>query len=185
MNRFLKVVRVIANPFLALDHKARPCGAFPQEPSAVGTHSGYVGARIDRDKTVVHRSKHPGDIREPLQDTVYSFSSDPQEVPTTPYYAHAIRSGALFPADKQCADWAKVAFVEPGAALKAAEAAAEANFESLYGEGSLAFVRGAPAPVEPEAPAAPETQASAASSEEAPNETSQPAAKRGNQGAKS
>lgn len=136
MNRFVKTIRVVANPYFALDHKARPCGAFPLEPGADGQNRGYLGARVDRLLTRVLGTKEAGDIREPLQDTVFSFSKDPVEVLANPYYLGALRCGAILPADEKSASVAGLKFLPPEQAIANAKAEAIAKFDADYGPGA-------------------------------------------------
>lgn len=149
MNRFVKQVRVIANPYFTLDHKARPAGIFPYEPNSLGAHLGYVGASVDTTATTILRedsskeSEVTGDLRGARQDTVYKFSSEAITVPSKPHYLEGLRCGALLPADKDSADIAGLTFVPPADALKAAKEAAERAFDDLYGEGSVAYLQGA------------------------------------------
>lgn len=138
MSRFAQKVRVIANPYHQLDHKGRPCGVVPVEPTQFGGSLGYVGAKIDRKRTAILREPKPGDIRGGRQDTVFEFSDEPVTVTKSAYYADALKSGALLPADAKCATWAGLKrFIEPKEALKQAKRYAEAQFEREYGEGSL------------------------------------------------
>ena len=166
MNRFSKTARVIANPFHVLDHKGRPCCAVPKEPGKVGEHAGYIGAKLDRDLTKITREEERGEIRGTRQETVFSFSSDPVEVPTSLYYRDALRSGSLIAADKATAQWAGVDYVEPEKALADAEKDAEAAFDQNYGKGSIATLRGtdnepATDPAEPPPGPSPENHAGA------------------------
>lgn len=140
MSRFQKTISVVANPWFALDHKGRPCGVVPVEPREFGSHLGFVGAKVDRNRTTV-TSRRPGEILPPAQDTVYEFSDKPVQVGATVYYRELLRSGALLPADESAARWANLKFVPPAQALAQARKKAEAEFEADYGVGSLADLR--------------------------------------------
>jgi hypothetical protein len=136
MSRFQKNIRVVSNPFSSLDHKARPCGIVLLEPESGYASSGYIGARISRATTVTVAPS--GDLRGNRQDTVFDFDATPVEVKATPYYLGFLRSGALLPADEKSAAVAGVKFRPVAEAMAATKAAAAAEFDRLYGEGSFA-----------------------------------------------
>lgn len=175
MSRFSKTVLVVANPWFAIDHKGRPCGAVPVEPKDFGTHLGFVGAKVDK-KRSTSSTKPVGHVVPTAEDTVFEFSTRPVKVARTPYYRQLLKQGNLFPADKTAADWAGVKFVEPEAAIAAAKAEAEKSFDVEYGQGALEELRQSvtapPAEEKATEPAAEEPAESPAESEsESPDES--------------
>jgi hypothetical protein len=170
MTRFAKNIRVVANPHHVLDHKGRPACTVAVEPKGAGVHLGYVGAKIDRANTKASRVKSKGDIREPRQDTTFLFSPDPVTLLGTPYYRDALRTGALLPADEATAKWAGLDFKPVSEALELARKKAEADFDSLYGEGSLAAVRGIDAEQPSEANSAESAEPTSPGASDAPRD---------------
>jgi hypothetical protein len=94
MARTKRTLKVLANPWLHLDHEDRPCCVIEREEMAgrwvgatpnvdvvgdaitVGTLAGYVGG-------------------EAAHDVTWTFSDELQDVPDTGYYRDRIREGAL------------------------------------------------------------------------------------------
>jgi hypothetical protein len=150
MSRFSTHALVVANPWFAMDHRGRPCGAVPIEPAALGSHLGFVGAKVDRDKSK-GGAQLPGFIAPPAHDPVFIFSDKPVKVRRSPYYLQLLKKGKLFPADESTARWCGVDFKPLAALLTASRNDAEAKFERAYGEGALADLRqqtAIPAPVD-------------------------------------
>lgn len=148
MNRFQKTIRVVSNPYSALDHKGRPCGIFPVEPEG-GSAVEYIGARIDRELTTV-RVADKGDLRGSRMDTVFAFRPEPVEVRASEYYRDGLKSGAILPADQASAEFAGLKFTPVETAREATKKLAIANFDALYGAGAHETLTGAAAPA-PEA----------------------------------
>lgn len=139
-------IKVLANPWLVIDSKGRPCGAVPCDPNEhdrVGRS--YVGARVDRQQTKLvpdrfGQAAQAGEARFARQDTVWAFLTEPVELPYTHYYADKVRKGQLFAADEKSAVACGIAaknFQEPGKLLDEAKAAAIADFVAHYGEGAF------------------------------------------------
>lgn len=110
-------LRVYPNPWLALDKNGVPCAVCPRDPDQDGGGPlQFVGARIDKARTVVTQKLMRGDdIRSPMQNTGYTylgFSADdpelrskifwaePIEVPSTNYYRARLRDRSLLSADE-------------------------------------------------------------------------------------
>jgi hypothetical protein len=86
-NPLKRVLRVIANPYLALDVDDRPSAVVQLE----GVRGRYVGAELDV----------PDSERE--KKHIYRFTGQPVTVPDTAYYRRQIDDGALVPADEATA----------------------------------------------------------------------------------
>jgi hypothetical protein len=147
-------LRVFANPYLCLDPSGRPCGACPADPAHLPDRREWVGAWLDAERTKVLSTPERGEVRAPVQDTIFAFSQSAIELPATPGYLDRIRCGELLAADAPTARAAGIAFVPPDAALERARAVAIAAWKSLYGEephglADFTFVLHLPAP-EPE-----------------------------------
>jgi hypothetical protein len=82
----------------------------------------YVGASIDTDKTVVFQKAAADSAQSDMQETHWSFSADPVELPRTHYYLERIRAGELFAADDETAEHAGVTLTPIADCLAAAKA---------------------------------------------------------------
>ncbi len=127
----MATLRVFPNPWSApLDKHGSPCGICPRDPDSDGGGPGqYVGARVDRKRTVVLQKLEAYDrVRSARQNTFYEYlgiasddaelgaklaAKEPVEVPKTPYYKDRLRDGSLIAADEETARIAKVRFVAP------------------------------------------------------------------------
>lgn len=133
----MQVLRVLPNPWAAVDKDGHPCGVCPRDTEADGGGPGlFVGARPDSKKTKVLQDFGRGpfgdnaahEIRSARQSTKYSYlgisSDDPRladqlgakdaiEVPATKYYKDRLLEGSLIPADIETARKVRVPFVEP------------------------------------------------------------------------
>ena len=123
----LPMIRVLANPYAHLDHEGRPAGVVMLDPVEHHAYGGdgearrFVGAAIDLSKTEVYQRAAASSAQSDLQDTVFAFSGDVQDLPMTQYYLSAIRSGELLAADEATAEHAGIEFHEPYAALDTAK----------------------------------------------------------------
>lgn len=133
MPRRPTTLRVVANPFVCLDHEGRPSAAVPFDPSFHSPDRRHVGARHAAE--VLEARKPPtilqvrdgmggttarieGDSRETIHDIWFTFESEAQTVPLTPHYREMMRPGggdgaALIPADEKSARLAGVPFRPP------------------------------------------------------------------------
>jgi hypothetical protein len=136
-------VRVYPNPYVHLDHEGRPAGACPADPAHQPDRRAWVGATLDREKTVMTDEPAPGERRSPTQVTVFAFRAEVVELPDTPYYLDRIRDGELFAADARTASMVGIPFVDPAALLRRARERAEGAWRALYEEtppGLVGFV---------------------------------------------
>lgn len=134
-----RTLRVVANPFCALDANGAPCGAVQLDPDASNGAERHIGAK----RTTRTLVKFGGvdalgrTIADPrgagLYETTWEFSSEPVTVHDTPYHRQRIACGELFPADRETAAALGVAFVEPSKALASAKAAAATAFAQAHG----------------------------------------------------
>ena len=160
----MRMLRVHANPYVAVDHNGQLCGTCPTH-SIEGGHTPhrreFVGAGLDREATKVTKQGNPIELREHAQDTAWSFSLEAVEVPATSdfYYLQRIIHGDLIPADKATADYASLKFEEPSIVFARKRSEAIARWVAAYGE-QPAFASD-PCPMSPQ-PAAPKSKAPAA-----------------------
>lgn len=134
---------VFANPWVALDHKGRACGACACDPVHHTPDRRFVGAEVDMERTKLLRNPRPGDVlRSVPQDTVWKFDTGPVKLPITGYYKDKIRKGDLIAADAETAALAGIAFVDPTKTLAAAKASAIQAFDSMYGSGAYEHLEG-------------------------------------------
>ncbi len=133
--RFARWIRVLPNPWASLDHLGRPVCAVPWDTDH-NPNRGWVGARIDPERTQVLLRRQPGDLRSDVQDTLFAFDTKPAEVPPTKHYLQCIRDGSLLAADPLAAKLAGIKFVEPAALFAETREKAIRKFDSDYGAGS-------------------------------------------------
>ena len=123
----IKTLSVYANPYAALDHLGRPCGAFPHDVSIPGMAGRYVGASMNAVETQPEVKRIIGTAVEVLNhaqhDRTWDFSTELVKVANNRHYVRGIKDGALFAADEQTASVAGVKLVPLETALAAAKAA--------------------------------------------------------------
>lgn len=134
----LKMLLVLANPWLYIDHKGRPAGVVPKEPSA-GTNDSreFVGAKLCPKRTRITKKLGRGELRSAPQDTVWLFAKEPVKVPNTPYYRRHVQRGDLVAGDEATAKACGVKFEDPSKRLAALKDAAVDRFDSDYGKGTF------------------------------------------------
>lgn len=127
-------LRVLANPWLHLDHEGQPAGACPCDPDEHTPERRFVGAKLqakllreaDLEKRQLARHR-----------ITFAFDESAQDVPNTAYYRATVNSGELIAADpataKLCGFRAE-SFRDPQAVLAEARAAAFDNFKASYDE---------------------------------------------------
>jgi len=147
MGRPKQTLKVVPNPYGAIDHNGQPC-------CAVMCHQGehvprgtirYVGANIVDAAIVrpavevsiggvVHQTQ-PAD-----HEIVWEFSAEPVDVPNIPYYVeHITRNADLIAADVTTAKLCGISqFVEPSKLLAQSKEAARAEWDAQHGEGDFA-----------------------------------------------
>jgi hypothetical protein len=127
-----RTLRVLPNPYAALDGYGRPAGIVPCDPHEHTPDRRFVGAHIA--DVVVHDDFPSHELRSNRQDTRWGFATEPVEIPRTHYYVERLREGALFPADEATARMAGIPFESPAKRLEKAKAAALAQWVAHYGE---------------------------------------------------
>ncbi len=156
MTKFLKVV---ANPYCALDHEGVPCGAYPFDPEHGAGAMRNVGARIDtaRTRVLVKGHEMPFKGRKyPLsgggaQRTFWAYDLSPQDVPDCAHYRAGIRSGDIFPGDEATARAVGATWRLPAEALSEAREEAIATWRANSGEDPAFDLWGDLAPTTPDA----------------------------------
>lgn len=142
-----KILRVVANPWSAIDEKARPCGAVLMDLDEHNPKAGkYVGAKLVATEIAPRKSRKVGKIFEVTQearfDRAWVFSPLPQEVPAsngclTGYYRDRVVRNELLAADKECAAAARIEFVDPATIIAASKAARRAEYDAQHGVGAF------------------------------------------------
>jgi hypothetical protein len=112
-----RTLKVMANPFSALDVDGNPQGAVELE----GIAGQYVGAVLDPE--ALRRSGRHG----------FRFLGEEVSVPLTAYYVRRLRDGDLLPADEEAAQFAGRRFVAPATALAEAREHARLAFLATFG----------------------------------------------------
>ena len=122
MSRRPKLLRVVANPFVAVDHEGRPAAAVGCDPLYHTPDRRHVGARHAAELLVsrnpVDAVKVSGDDRLPIHDIWFEFDHEVQVVPDSHHYRRQLdpsKGGqpAILPADKATADKIGLPFVDP------------------------------------------------------------------------
>lgn len=138
------VYLVWANPWHAIDHLGRPCGAATMRADKAGAPR-HIGAR--RVLTpVLGENGRPQKAYDGIRDTVnavsWEFSADPVALPITSdgYHRKLIAQGAVLPADQDTANAAGVPFLPYDQAMTLAKSAANAGYRRLYGKDLPGFV---------------------------------------------
>jgi hypothetical protein len=142
-----KVLRVIANPWSAIDEKARPCGAVLMDLDEHNPKPGkYVGAKLVASETAPRRSRKVGKVFEVTQEArfvrTWDFSPNPQDVPApngvlTGYYRDRVIRNELLAADEECAAAARIQFRSPVTIIAESKAARRAEFDLQHGAGAF------------------------------------------------
>lgn len=130
-------LRVLPNPFSALDAEGMPAGAVRYDPD-VGRPGvvHFVGAEmvrevLDEEAFKGNRERQPRFRR---RRTRFTWSQAPVVIPATKYHVERVRAGELLPADKDSARVCRVWFVEPARALAAARDRAITDYRASCGE---------------------------------------------------
>ncbi len=147
-----RTIRVVANPYCALDADGNPCGAVSLDPDAANGAERHIGAK----RTTTTLVKFGGvdalgrTVADPrgagLYATTWAFSAEPVTVHDTAYHRQRLACGELFPADRETARALGVAFVEPEKALDAAKTSAAALYAQAHGAPPAWALKTNPAP---------------------------------------
>jgi hypothetical protein len=121
-----KPLLVLPNPFLSLDGDGNFAHACPCASKHVAGSAQYVGAtrtinvQVASEKVTWQSAARPGQkprmataITPERSKAVYTFTTEPVELPDLPQYRKAIQSGDILAADVYTAQRAGIAFVEP------------------------------------------------------------------------
>lgn len=128
----MQTIKVLPNPWSALDADGIPCGVCPRDPDAdAGGPGQYVGARVDPKATeIIQRLNKGDDLRSPRQKTIFSFlgkaandpglrehllSATPIDIPATKYYKERIAEGSIVCFDLAASKAARLANFSPPA----------------------------------------------------------------------
>jgi hypothetical protein len=119
---------VATNPFAALDHRGRPCGACPVDPrdpryyapaKGLGEVRGYVGARqVFGEVTRATPTHAELTQRTERRDLTWVFTLEPFEVPDTKFYRRQVAEGALLDATKDYEAARSIARARSGCAVE-------------------------------------------------------------------
>jgi hypothetical protein len=136
------MLRVVANPFVHLDHEGRPAAAVGYDPVHHSPDRRHVAAKHSAELV---EARHPvdlvnvtGDARLPVHDIWFSFDADVQSIPDTDHYRRAMRPGlqgpALIPADESTAKAIGLPFVDPSHVIVETAKVALATYTADHGE---------------------------------------------------
>lgn len=145
-------LRVVCNPFVALDHDGVPAGLFPFEPDHANGARRWVGAIVDRSRsgpvkpppgqkapmTFVQTNAKGGRgtsmVQVDIHRHLFAFDIGPQRVPNTAHYRKGVLHGDIFAADLASSqDLGQARFIPPAQALAAARDKAIAEWKASYG----------------------------------------------------
>ena len=132
----MKLLLVIPNRYIHLDHNGRPAGAVVQDagPDARPGRPRYIGARFAAQTVDEKRSDIPN-LNLPKQDSWMVYDEAPSKVLDTDHHRNALRTGELFAADE--ATWRTVfsgkPFVPAATLLAAARAEAIEEWKREHG----------------------------------------------------
>jgi len=131
-----RTLRVVPNPYCALDGEGRPAGLVPKEREMVhrfaNVHAGYVGGRWELDPEVPPTDYGRGDPRYPSRPVVARFDSGEVSLADTIYYRDRIRCGELIAADAETARTVGVPLVPVDEALVIARQTAALQWRATY-----------------------------------------------------
>lgn len=134
----IRTMKVVANPFCALDADGRAQGAVGKE----GASGQWIGAQKCHEGTAA------------TGKNIFVFSTDPVTVPYTAYYARKVAEGELIAADLATAKLAGIKeedFVEPAKLLAGESAYAAKAYRDATGDEPKLLERAVPPkPVEGE-----------------------------------
>lgn len=150
-------LRVIPNPYSALDQFGSPSGAARLDPDKriSGGQRRYIGARLEVDilATRLDGAGRPdgSGLAPTLQRNRWSFQTDAAiEIADTPFHRRLLQQGSILPWDQGThvrVFGVAVPFVEPKAALDAALQAAVARWKAEHPYGEEPAFLAAPAPI--------------------------------------
>ncbi len=146
-------LKVICNPFVALDHDGVPAGVYPFDPDHGGGSRRWVGATIDRGRsgpekpaagrqqpmalvsTGAKTGRRIASVPVAAHRHFYAFDLSPQRVPKVAHYIKGILHGDIFPADQAtAAELGLKKFTPPQAALSAARDKAIVAWRAVHGK---------------------------------------------------
>jgi hypothetical protein len=145
MAREPSIIRVLPNPWAAVDGEGRPAGACAVDPDVFGRR--WLGAQIDRGETKV--AEHtPDELQEmswtlvaPRQTTRWTFATEPIDVVFSgerkAVLIRKLRNHEVLPADEIAARIAGIPFREPAVALAEERGRARALFDARNGAGAF------------------------------------------------
>lgn len=126
----MKTIKVLPNPWSAIDSDGVPCGVCPRDPDSDGGAPGqYVGAKVCKENTkVLQRLRQGDDLRSARQKTIFSYlgkpavspdlgshllAAEPIEIPLTSYYRERLMERSIVCVDAESAGLARVPFFDP------------------------------------------------------------------------
>jgi len=138
-----KRLKVLPNPWSCIDHLGRPCGVVPCDPvEHVQAQRRWVGAKPKAVQTaprVAHMVKTTlVVVQEAQHDLTWSYSTEPVEVPNTPYYRERVKQGDLIAADLATANACNLKrFTNPALHERNLKELSIRHFDSRNGEGTF------------------------------------------------
>jgi hypothetical protein len=127
-------LRVLPNPFAALDANGMPSGAVRYDPE-VGRPGvvHYIGVEVER-KPIDDKANLQRAPREQHREVTYVWAQRPVEIPATAFHVDLVRTGQILAADQPTARACKIWFVDPAKALEQARAQAIEKWRAERGE---------------------------------------------------
>lgn len=143
-----QTLKVVANPWAAVDENARPCGRVVREQADNDVRGiKYIGAELVADEVQMRKTRRVGNAIETTQEARYDrrwkFSLAPVEVPApkgklTGYYSDRVRRNELLAANEATAAAAGLPkFIEPGVIIAESKALRRAEFDAQHGAGAF------------------------------------------------
>lgn len=147
-----KLLSVVANPYIHLDHMGRPAGACPELFDGKAPRRKWIGCKLVavQTKAAVTASATNAEGQTVVatdedaeHDVTFEYETDPAtgepavvKVPNDPYYRGAILRHELFAADEETwrACGMRAGFTPPSEMLKHHETGATARYVQHYGE---------------------------------------------------
>jgi hypothetical protein len=136
-----RALRVVANPYLFVDHAGRLAGACPLDPDESAGERRFIGAEIDVELSRIVEKRPANDPRGDRSDVVWKFFTDVVEIANTPMHRQHVRSGDVLAADERThyACGAPGKFQEPSIVLAALRSAAIEAWKAQHEGDAPAF----------------------------------------------
>lgn len=143
----MKTLKVLPNPWSAIDAQARPCGAVMLDLDEHTSSPGkYIGAVMVATELTPRKWRKIGRYSETTQEARYErtwkFTNAPVSIPApkgapTGYYRDRLARGELIAADQECAIAARIPWRDPAIVLEESKSARRAEYDAQHGNGAF------------------------------------------------